>query len=167
MNSENINYIKPSLDLIDDYLVMVNNPDISRFISKKSKIYTYQEEKEYIENKINNKAMMYSMLEKNTKAFIGNIEIMNLTDSSCEIGIVITESMQNKHYGKEALSTLINYIFNELNLPEVTLVVFSNNERAIHCYEKLGFIRYKVVKNVKVEDNKQIDDIYMRLKKVK
>lgn len=42
-------------------------------------------------------------------------------------------------YGKEALSILLNYAFQELNLHRVSLRVFSFNEKAIKLYKNLGF----------------------------
>ena len=45
-----------------------------------------------------NKDIIYSMIEKNTGKFIGNIEIMDINNGIGEIGISIVPSMQNKHY---------------------------------------------------------------------
>ncbi|MBM7586467.1 RimJ/RimL family protein N-acetyltransferase [Bacillus pakistanensis] len=42
-------------------------------------------------------------------------------------------------YGKEALTCLISYAFQELNLFRLQLTVFSYNERAIKLYKSLGF----------------------------
>ena len=42
-------------------------------------------------------------------------------------------------YGTEAMTLLLNFAFNELNLHRVFLTVFSYNTRAIRVYEKLGF----------------------------
>lgn len=105
------------------------------------------------------------MIESQTRKFIGNIELMDVNEKSAEIGIVITENFQGKHYGTEALKKIIDYGFNVLNLSELNLVVFSHNTRAIHCYKKLGFKEYKVVNNVAVIDDQSVNDIYMKLKK--
>jgi RimJ/RimL family protein N-acetyltransferase len=42
-------------------------------------------------------------------------------------------------FGREALTLLINFAFNELNLRRVQLTVFSYNKNAIALYKKLGF----------------------------
>ena len=42
-------------------------------------------------------------------------------------------------YGTEAMTLMLNFAFNELNLHRVFLTAFSYNPRAIHVYEKLGF----------------------------
>lgn len=44
-------------------------------------------------------------------------------------------------YGTEAITLLLDFAFDELNLHRVHLTVFSYNARAIHLYEQLGFQR--------------------------
>ena len=87
-------------------------------------------------------ATMFSMLEKDTHEFIGNIEFFNRVDDEAEWGIVITTNKQNKGYGKEALLRSVEYGFNELNLRRIYLGVYANNPRAIHVYENCGFKEY-------------------------
>jgi len=42
-------------------------------------------------------------------------------------------------YGGEAVTLLLDYGFNILNLNSVQLGVFAFNQRAIRCYERIGF----------------------------
>ena len=58
----------------------------------------------------------------------------------------------------------VGMAFNKFNLKELNLSVFSDNERAIHCYKKLGFKDVKIDKNIITRDGKSINDIYMNLK---
>lgn len=88
------------------------------------------------------------------------------TGDGVELGICITPSFQDKHYGTEAIRTILDYAFNVLNIDEVFVVVFSNNARAIHCYNKIGFKVYKTVSDVKSVYGVGIDDIYMKMKKI-
>lgn len=46
--SENILYIKINESLINDYLIMVNDPEVQKGISRKAKIYTYEQELEWV-----------------------------------------------------------------------------------------------------------------------
>ena len=138
--SENINYIRPTLDLVPEYLEMVNDiENVAKFIGDRKDPYTEDEERKYIQDRMDNNATMFSMLEKKTGKFIGNIEFFNRSIDSSEWGIVITASMQNKGYGKEALLRSVEYGFNELGLSRIFLIVYADNPRAIHLYEKMGF----------------------------
>lgn len=163
--SDNIYYVELDKKLIDDYLIMVNNYDVQSKISKKRKIYTFESELEWIDNKLKEKAVIFSMIDKKTKEFVGNVEFMHILDGKAEIGISITPKYQNKHYGTETLKTMINYGFNELNLDEIYLIVFSNNDRAIHCYQNLGFVEYKKSDSFVTIDGQKVCDVYMKILK--
>lgn len=156
--SENIFYIKQNKSLIEDYLKMVNDPEVANKISHNSKTFTYEEELTWVDKKLEENALIFSMIEKKTNEFIGNIEIMHIDENKVgEIGICITRSMQNKHYGTEAMQTIIKYGYEKVGLEKLELNVYKTNPKAIHCYEKVGFI----------EDGtgKTEDDIHMIYKK--
>lgn len=163
--SENIDYVSLSELLIPDYLEMINNRNIMKLLSPKVKTYTYEDELNWVKENLEKNSLIFSMIERKSQNFIGNIELMDVNNKSAEIGIVITESFQGKHYGTEALKTIIDYSFNVLKLRELDLIVYAHNARAIHCYKKLGFKEYKVVNNVAMIDNQSVDDIYMKLEK--
>ena len=111
--SNNINFINISNDLIDDYLNMVNNSDVSKYITLKRRIFTNDDEVNWIKDKINNNSIIFSMLEKSTNEFIGNIELMKIENGIGEIAICITNDKQGKHYGSEAIKRFIRYCFEE------------------------------------------------------
>ena len=141
--SENIIYVRPSFDLVPQYLEMVNDiENVAKFIGERRTLLTEQEEIDYIKDKMDKDATMFSMLEKDTREFIGNIEFFNRVDDEAEWGIVITTNKQNKGYGKEALLRSVEYGFNELDLKRIYLEVYANNPRAIHIYENCGFKEY-------------------------
>ena len=138
--SERICYMEPSLDLVPDYLEMVNDIEhVTRFIGERREPYTEEEERSYMQSKLDQHATMFSMLEKDTRRFIGNIEFMNRKGEEAEWGIVMTHKMQDKGYGTEALRRSVEYGFTELGLRRIYLAVYANNPRAIHVYEKCGF----------------------------
>jgi UDP-4-amino-4,6-dideoxy-N-acetyl-beta-L-altrosamine N-acetyltransferase len=88
-------------------------------------------------------------------AGLNNIDYKN---QKAELGIMIGEQdEQGKGYGKEAISILVQYAFNELNLQRIYLKTFYDNERAIELYRKLGFrqegiLRKEIFKNGKFKD---------------
>ncbi len=155
--SKRINFIKLNKDLVNDYLDMVNDYDVQKYIHHKKRVYTLEQELDWIEDKLNTNAVIFSMIEKETNDFIGNIEIMDIENNVGELGITITPKKQDKHYGQEAINALIDYAFNTIHLKDIYLDVFNFNERAIACYEKVGF--------VKAGTGKTIEDIHMIYKK--
>lgn len=141
--SENIAFVKISEDLINEYLEMVNDTHgVAQYIGHRSTPYTYEEELNFITQKLEENAVIFSMIEKESNEFIGNIEFMDLDHECGELGIAITAKKQDMNYGTEAIQKMLEYGFNHLKLKRVFLKVYSNNKRAIHVYEKCGFIKY-------------------------
>lgn len=157
--STRINFAKITKDLVHEYLKMVNDENVQKFISRDHKGITYslEGELEWIQNRLDKNAVIFSMIEKETDKFIGNIEIMHIENGIGELGISITPEMQNKHFGQEAINAILNYAFNELKLDNLYLNVYRSNKRGIHCYEKVGFV---IDGTGKTED-----DIHMTYKK--
>ena len=155
--SERIYFIKLTEKLVNEYLDMVNDIEVQKFISHKRKTYTLDGEIEWIMKKLDEKAIIFSMIEKRTNEFIGNIEIIEINNNIGEIGIAITPKKQDKHFGQEAMKRLIDYSFEQLNLDGLELNVYDFNLRGIKCYEKVGFIKDGV--------GKTKEDIHMIIKK--
>lgn len=156
-DSERINFIKLTEKLVQDYLDMVNDIEVQKFISHNRKTYELDGEVEWIKSKLEENAIIFSMLEKETNEFIGNIEIMEIKNNVGEMGIAITPKKQDKHYGQEAIKRFIEYAFNDLSLDGLELNVYNFNPRGIRCYEKVGFI--------KDGQGKSDEDIHMKISK--
>ena len=155
--SENIVFVKLSIDLMEDYLIMKNDSEVANKLSHNPQKIIYEEYKKRVEDKLKKGAISFSMIEKNTGDFIGNIEIMSIKDNIGEIGITITPNKQNKHYGRESLKAIMEYGYQNLDLIGYELNVFSTNKRAIKCYKNVGFIEDGI--------GKTEDDIHMKIGK--
>ncbi len=141
--SDRISFVEVSELLIPDYLVMVNDIErVDRFLGGAHDPYTEEAEIGWVRAKLEEKAPVFSMIEKAGGCFIGNIEIMDVKDSAGELGIAITAAKQDMGYGTEAVSALLAYGFNQLGLKRIFLRANSDNTRAIHVYEKCGFREY-------------------------
>lgn len=137
--TDRIYFIKLSEKLVYEYLNMVNDIEVQKYISHNKKKYNLEQELEWIKNKLNTNAIIFSMIEKETNKYIGNIEIMNIVNNVGEMGIAITTEQQNKHFGQEAISAIIDYVLYNLKLDGLELRVYDYNHRGIRCYEKVGF----------------------------
>lgn len=141
--SEHISFVRVSEKLLPDYLAMVNDIEhVARFIGDRRDPLTEAKEKGWVRQKLAEEAVLFSMLEKDTGAFIGNIEFMDVADGAGELGIAITAQMQDKGYGTEAIPAMVRYGMDTLGLHRVFLKVYPHNARAIHVYEKCGFREY-------------------------
>lgn len=77
-------------------------------------------------------------------------------DSLFAIGIGEPD-YREKGYGSDALRVLVRYVFQELNLRRLGLLVFGFNERAIRAYEKVGFMREGIIRQASRREGKRWD----------
>ena len=151
--SDRIIFVKLSEQYMDDYIKMYTDSNIQKTLFKKE--YDYNTITNWIKKEISEKEKYkYSMIDKLTKEFIGNIEIIK-KDEIAEIMISITPSKQGMHYATEAIKSIIEYGRKELGITKYDLNVYKNNSKAIYIYEKVGFI----------QDNENLSDdsIHMKL----
>ena len=141
--SDRIRYVEVTEELVQDYLKMVNDLEhVGRFIGRRTEPVSEEKERKWVREKLDEKAVLFSMIEKNGGAFIGNIELMDFTETEAELGIAITAAKQDRGYGTEAIRAVTGYAFDELGLKRVFLKVYPDNGRAIRVYEKCGFREY-------------------------
>jgi RimJ/RimL family protein N-acetyltransferase len=85
---------------------------------------------------------------------------------SVEIGIGIGEpGLWGKHLGREALSTLLRYLFDELDLHRVGLSVVGFNDRAIAMYKAVGFEVEGIERDGVGTEDGFVDDVKMAIVK--
>ena len=154
--SENIRFVRVSEELVPDYLAMVNDWErVGKLIGSRRDPISEEKERRWVQKKLAENAALFSMLEKDTGAFIGNIELMDIADRAGELGIAVTAAMQDKGYGTEAVRAMVEYGMDQLGLHRVFLKVFPDNVRAIRVYEKCGFREY----------DRTEDDVFMGVTK--
>ena len=137
--SERIRFVELSEALVGEYLRMVNDMEhVGRLIGRTG-VLTEAEERAWIEKKRREGAPIFSMLEKNGGAFIGNIDLRGLADGIAEFGIAITADKQDQGYGTEATRAFLRWARETIGLRRVWLRVYPDNFRAIRVYEKCGF----------------------------
>ena len=151
--SDRIMFVKLSEQYMDDYIKMYTDSNIQKTLFKKE--YDYNTITNWIKKEISEKEKYkYSMIDKLTKEFIGNIEIIK-KDEIAEIIIEITPSKQGMHYATEAIKFIIEYGRKELGINNYDLNVYKDNSKAIHIYKKVGF--------TKDNENLSDDSIHMKL----
>lgn len=79
--------------------------------------------------------------DKPKRSFLGQIDLLNIqwTNRSATLGIVLGPRAQGMGYGSDAITALLGFAFDQMNLRRIELEVFERNQRAITCYERCGF----------------------------
>jgi RimJ/RimL family protein N-acetyltransferase len=70
---------------------------------------------------------------------LGAVDRRNGTASLCRI--FVDKNYRGNGFAELMITKILNFAFNELNLRRVELNVYSYNTPAFKCYEKLGFVR--------------------------
>jgi RimJ/RimL family protein N-acetyltransferase len=97
---------------------------------------------------------------------IGNLGLHSIDwkNRSAEFGIAIGEKAYwGQGYGTDAVRTLLDLAFREMNLHRVFLRVNVDNVRGIRCYEKAGFQREGTSRDATFKDGAYHDQYVMSI----
>ena len=125
---------------------------------------TLEAEKEWIDKTLKNNDLNFAIVNLEKDELIGNCGFANISYQNRigTVGIFIgDESNRSNGYGTETLKLLLDYGFNYLNLNNIMLTVKSFNERAIKCYEKVGFKEFGRRRESYFLNGKYYDDVHM------
>lgn len=95
---------------------------------------------------------------------IGNCGLHSLSwkDRCAEVGIFIGEKQfWSQGFGSEAMELMLYHAFADLNLNRIYLHVYENNPRAIHSYEKVGFVHEGRLRQDIYKDGQYLDVLVM------
>ncbi|MCY3412033.1 MAG: GNAT family N-acetyltransferase [Candidatus Heimdallarchaeota archaeon] len=108
--------------------------------------YTLEMAEEFVREMMNlkveiqNKWIQIAVEEKSSQFHIGDVAFIN-ENGQVKIGYTIAETHQGKGYGSEAVTALLDMLFNRLKVHRVTAIVDIDNIASIALLEKLHFRR--------------------------
>lgn len=111
----------------------------------------------YMNNR--NTQVRCSIVDEND-AIIGLVSLVDIDhmNQSCVFHIMIgSGENQGKGAGTYATKEMLNHAFNNLNIHRVELNVLADNMRAIHLYEKVGFIKEGTRRQCDFKNGKFVD----------
>ena len=131
------------------------------------RLYSEKKWKEWLEKDLENDP--HGMVSFGIRILVGDELIgviglfnINPTDGDALVAIGLGGRKDwGKGYGTDAMSVLLRYAFNELNLQRVGLIVFEYNPRAIRSYEKSGFVHEGRLRQAVLREGRRWDCIYM------
>ena len=154
---------------IDDapmYVKWMNDKTVSENIGIDTKVSTLEGEKKWLLKNQND--YNFGIVLKEGDELIGGCGFsqVDLIHLNGKLVIFIgDEQNRGQGYGKEAIKLLLEYGFNNLNLNNIMLMVYSFNTRAIKLYESLGFKKFGVRHKSYYFKNKFYDEIFMEILK--
>jgi UDP-4-amino-4,6-dideoxy-N-acetyl-beta-L-altrosamine N-acetyltransferase len=135
-------YLSPiSLDDAERFTEWVNDLELGLFMLFSTQIYDLDKERETLKQIMRDNES-FAIVEKDNNKAIGICGLVNVdvVHRHAQFGIFIGDKTYwNRGIGTEATLLTLDHAFNNINLNNVSLEVYSFNQRAIHCYEKVGF----------------------------
>jgi RimJ/RimL family protein N-acetyltransferase len=125
---------------------------------------TLEREGEMIDEINRNLDHVFTIVDLETEQAIGRCLLFAIDQLNRNgmLGIVIgAKEYWGRGYGQEAIRLLLDYAFNLLNLNSIMLGVLDFNERAIRCYEKVGFKQIGHRRQARIIGDRKCDAVLM------
>jgi RimJ/RimL family protein N-acetyltransferase len=144
----------------------VNDPALRPFLNRPWRI-SEEEERRRVETLIHAEdALGFAVRLREDRSLIGRASIWNIHKvNRCGLfTIFIGEPARwSRGHGKEATALTAVYAMDVLKLNRLELEVFAYNERALRCYESLGFRREGVRREARFHEGRYHDAIQMAI----
>ena len=150
---------------MDEIMKWVNDPEVKNNLLMRYPISRYQEEK-WIEAALSGDSQRNKVFALETKegVYLGGIGLHRIDWENCnaEVGIVIgRKEYWGKGYGTDAMMTILDFAFNQMNLHRVYLRVFEYNLGGIKSYEKCGFKKEGILREDRYANGEYHDTVMM------
>ena len=121
----------------------------------------YSRKIERIKNKENSDIFTWSIFLKDTDIVIGQITCQpnseyKTTPEIRDIGWYIDPDYQNKGYGKEASTKVVDFMFNEVEISDIYTSAATDNKGSCGLMHNLGFEEYGTYMSTYFDENDKI-----------
>jgi len=93
----------------------------------------------------------------------GQIKHIDYANRSVELGFHIAPEHQGKGRGTALVKKLVEFASTTLNMHRLYLQVFASNAKAIHVYEKCGFVQEGIQRDKVLKDGRFRDVMMMSI----
>lgn len=107
----------------------------------------------------------FVIIKKNDNELIGDIGVHFLASDAfqVELGYTLSQKFQGNGYATEALISVINFLFEELDKHQIIASIDSRNHPSIRLIERLGFRKKGHVTENNILNNEWVDDLVYAL----
>jgi RimJ/RimL family protein N-acetyltransferase len=158
-------YLSPiNIEDADQYCIWLNDLEVSSNLLIFNQQLSLEKEKIILQDMMKNGAQIFAIVDAANDKLIGNCSIFNINQRNrkAEVGIFIGDkNYWSKGFGSQALSLIVDYGFNILNLNNIMLEVFGYNKRALNAYKKVGFKEIGGRREAIIFAGEKYDEIYM------
>jgi len=143
-----------------------NDPSISRQLFSQSVPISLEEQELWYERYLNEKncLLLLAGVEESDNP-VGYVQLKNVDhiNRSVELGFYMAPEHQGRGVGTAVVEKLVELAGVNLNMHRICLEVFATNKKAIHVYEKCGFVREGILRDRIVKDGCFKDVVVMSI----
>jgi len=160
-------YLRPLQEFdVEDFSLWYSNGHVTRFLGMKA--LPRDKAKTRFNQLLNDpNGIYFGIIKKDEERIIGYVFLAHILKShrvAREFGIVIgNKNLWGHGYGKEATRLILEHGFEHLKLHRIQLIVLDFNERALHLYQKLGFVEEGIQREARLVDGKWHNVVMMSM----
>jgi RimJ/RimL family protein N-acetyltransferase len=146
------------------------DPEVTNFFEPRLPI-SMQEQTNWFNAQVGSSSKKKLIIcDRESNSSIGVIGLMHIdhVNKSVELGITIGDSSYlGKGFAKDAMLTIMNFLFNQFNMNQIYLTTFETNKDAIRLFEKVGFNLVAILPQRTFSNGKYVGWAYMNILKNK
>ena len=129
-------------DFNETYLGWLNDPEVNRYLEVRFIKSTIKNTRKFVRSFDNKDKFIFGIYTLNKKQHIGNIALYTNNHNIAHFGYLIGEKdYWGTRAAVEAVTLLLDFAFNKLNIRKVWGGVYLNNISSIFNCKKLGFVQ--------------------------
>ena len=149
-------------------LATINDPEVHRYLRNPGHIYTYDEEVQWIRGISSRMSTerVFAIVQNSDDSIVGimGLHQIDWVSSTAYVGYLLAKPFWGKGYMTEAVSLLVEYAFQILNLRKLHTSLYEPNIASRRVQEKNGFVETgRHVRHVFVPGHGFVDEILMEL----
>jgi RimJ/RimL family protein N-acetyltransferase len=164
-NGQEVILRTPRLEDLDELMKLINSlVDEKAEIGRTEKV-TREKEAEWLPKMLANleKDELFFLVAEVDKGLVASSDIHILSGDEKHVGvlgIVVKNGFRSLGIGTEMMKILVEQA-TSLGLKVLTLYVFATNKRAVHVYEKVGFVETGKIPRKHFREGQYIDELVM------
>jgi RimJ/RimL family protein N-acetyltransferase len=151
-----------------DYLCeLTTEPDLPILMShERARSFTLESEEELVRQH-HNRSNAHWLLALDGRRIIGMVQMIGggrEESAHCvRLGISVAQDWRSRGVGRELMTRAVEWGRLADGVSRIELEVFSDNARAIHLYERMGFVEEGLRRRAFVKDGREVDSLMMAL----
>jgi putative acetyltransferase len=155
----------PKWEDLDDLMGLINSLVEEKAEITRTEKVTREEEATWLPKMLSSleKDELFFLVAEVRKKVVASSDIHILRGNEKHVGvlgIVVRKDFRDSGIGTEMMKTLVEQAVN-LGLKVLTLQAYATNKRAVHVYEKLGFVQTGRVPMKHFKEGQYIDEVIM------